>query len=317
MKEKNKEKEYSFVFAVLIAVLCTVLWGSAFPMIKKGYKLFQIRSDDASSMILFAGLRFLTAGIIVFLIGLIIPGQKRDMLLRKKDIIPVSILGLFQTFCQYFLLYIGVAHITGNRSALLSSVSTFASVIMSAIIFRTDKITIKKWLGCMIGLAGLAAANISDVENASFTFIGDGLVILSNISGAAGNVISKKISGGRRSEQISAWQLIIGGGSLTLGGLLTGGSFSQINIYGIGVLFYLAAMAGIAFMLWTMLLFRYPVSRIAVFNLMIPISGTIWSAILLGENILTFSNLLSLLLVCTGIFIVNASFSMSARRCVK
>ena len=33
------------VFAVLLAIFCNVLWGSAFPFIKLGYRLFAIDSS--------------------------------------------------------------------------------------------------------------------------------------------------------------------------------------------------------------------------------------------------------------------------------
>ena len=75
------------------------------------------------------------------------------------------------------------------------------------------------------------------------------------------------------------------------------------------MLLYLAAMAGIAFMLWTMLLFHNDVSRVAVYNLLIPVFGAMWSGIFLGENIFTLINILSLVLVSSGIFIVNISVS--------
>ena len=49
---------------VISAIICTLLWGSAFPGVKIGYKLFGITSGDIPSYILFAGIRFLIAGII-------------------------------------------------------------------------------------------------------------------------------------------------------------------------------------------------------------------------------------------------------------
>lgn len=42
----------------LCALICTALWGSAFPCIKVGYELFEIASSDVAGQILFAGLRF-------------------------------------------------------------------------------------------------------------------------------------------------------------------------------------------------------------------------------------------------------------------
>ena len=34
------------VYAVLLAIFCNVLWGSAFPFIKMGYRLFSIDSGN-------------------------------------------------------------------------------------------------------------------------------------------------------------------------------------------------------------------------------------------------------------------------------
>ena len=42
------------VFAVLLAIFCNVLWGSAFPFIKMGYRLFSIDSSNTASILCFA-----------------------------------------------------------------------------------------------------------------------------------------------------------------------------------------------------------------------------------------------------------------------
>ena len=290
-------------FVTGIAVFCTLLWGTAFPAIKIGYRLFDISSGDTPSILIFAGTRFAIAGLIVLSIGLV--KNPRKILLHKKDIIPVGILGFFQTFLQYLLLYIGLTSVSGTKSSLLTSVAAFGSVILSAIFFKSDKLTVKKILGCLVGISGIVLITFSGGDIGGFTLVGDGLVILSNLSGAFGNIISKKISNERNPVQISGWQLVIGGTALIISGMIFGGKLIFYNIQCVMILLYLAFMAGIAFMLWTMLLFHNNVSKIAVFNLFIPIFGTIWSGIFLNENIFTLTNIISLLLVCSGVFLVN------------
>ena len=290
-------------FVTGIAVFCTLLWGTAFPAIKIGYRLFDISSGDTPSILIFAGARFAIAGLIVLSIGLV--KNPRKILLHKKDIIPVGILGFFQTFLQYLLLYIGLTSVSGTKSSLLTSVAAFGSVILSAIFFKSDKLTVKKILGCLVGISGIVLITFSGGDIGGFTLVGDGLVILSNLSGAFGNIISKKISDNRSPVQISGWQLVIGGTALIISGMIFGGRLIFYNIQCVMILLYLAFMAGIAFMLWTMLLFHNNVSKIAVFNLFIPIFGTMWSGIFLNENIFTLTNIISLLLVCSGVFLVN------------
>ncbi|MDD6489118.1 MAG: DMT family transporter [Clostridia bacterium] len=300
-KDKNKLMTNIF-FVAAIAVFCTLLWGTAFPVIKIGYELFQIETSDIPSKLIFAGERFALAGLIVLFIGLFV--NRKALAIHKKDILPICTLSLFQTFFQYLLLYIGLVNVTGTKSSILTSVATFGSIILSAILFKNDKLSIKKIIGCAVGIIGIVVMNING-DIGGFTFVGDGLVILSNLSGAVGNVVSKKISGNRNPIQISGWQLTFGGSALIIVGAAFGGKLTFYNFNCIICLVYLAAMAGIAFMLWTMLLFFNDVSRVAVFNLLIPVFGTMWSGIFLGENIFTLSNMLSLLLVCSGIFLVN------------
>ena len=285
------------------ALFCTILWGTAFPAIKIGYRLFEISNTDTPSILIFAGARFALAGIIVLSIGFM--RNPKVMLLHKKDILPVGILGFFQTFMQYLLLYIGLLKVSGTKSSLLTSVAAFGSVILSAIFFKSDKLTFRKILGCLVGISGIVVITMSGGSLGGFSLMGDGLVILSNLSGAFGNVISKKISPDRDPVQISGWQLTFGGSALIMTGLIFGGKLTFYNIQCILILLYLAFMAGIAFMLWTMLLFHNPVSKVAVFNLFIPVFGTMWSGLFLGENIFTPINLISLLLVCSGVFLVN------------
>ena len=50
---------------VLLATLCCLLWGSAYPAIKSGYALLAIGRDDTASQLVFAGWRFVLAGVLL------------------------------------------------------------------------------------------------------------------------------------------------------------------------------------------------------------------------------------------------------------
>ena len=51
----------------LLTLICCLLWGSAFPVVKIGYRMFSIASSDVGGQILFAGIRFFLAGVLVIL----------------------------------------------------------------------------------------------------------------------------------------------------------------------------------------------------------------------------------------------------------
>jgi drug/metabolite transporter (DMT)-like permease len=73
----------------------------------------------------------------------------------------------------------------------------------------------------------------------------------------------------------------------------------------VGLLVYLVILSSAAFSLWTTLLKYNRVSMITVFNFMVPIFGTLLSALFLNESFLEWKNALALLLVCLGIWLVT------------
>ena len=63
------------VFAVLLAIFCNVLWGSAFPFIKLGYRLFSIDPANTASIFCFAGVRFMLGSVLVLLGSILLQGH--------------------------------------------------------------------------------------------------------------------------------------------------------------------------------------------------------------------------------------------------
>ena len=65
-----------------LAIICCLLWGSAFPCIKIGYQMFNIPSGAVGSQFLFAGIRFTLAGILTIFFGSIL---SKKILVPKKE----------------------------------------------------------------------------------------------------------------------------------------------------------------------------------------------------------------------------------------
>ena len=95
----------------LLACLCCLLWGSATPAIKIGYEWFGIGAGEVASRILFAGVRFVLAGILTVIFGSIIAGK--ILLPKKTSYGMICKLGLVQTVFQYIFFYMGLAYTTG------------------------------------------------------------------------------------------------------------------------------------------------------------------------------------------------------------
>lgn len=106
-----------------LALVCTFLWGSASPCIKLGYALFNIPSGETWTQILFAGTRFVLAGILTIIIGSIL---NRGALLPTKSSLPSIVkLSIFQTILQYIFFYIGLAHNSGVKASIINGSNTF------------------------------------------------------------------------------------------------------------------------------------------------------------------------------------------------
>ena len=94
---------------------------------------------------------------------------------------------------------------------------------------------------------------------------------------------------------------------------MTGGTLEVHSAAAALVLAYLTLLSSIAFALWSVLLKHNRVSMIAPFNFVVPVAGTVLSAIFLGENILELKYAVALALVCAGIWWVNKPGTTSGK----
>lgn len=294
------------ILVCLIATVCCALWGSAFPFIKIGYKLFEISSEDYSSQILFAGIRFTIAGVLVIIFGSLI--SKKLLCPKRESIKRICMLSLFQTILQYLFFYIGLAHTTGTKSSVINSTSVFFAVLISALLLKQEKLNLQKAVGCIAGFAGTLIVNISDKSpDSRFSLFGEGFILLSSVSYAVSSVLIKQYSQKENTVVLSGYQFLFGGLVMIISGLAMGGKIAEGSINGILLLIYLAFLSAAAYTLWGILLKYNDVSRVAVFGFMTPIFGCIFSAVFLGESPADsgIRTMLALLLVSAGIIIVN------------
>lgn len=286
------------------ATLCCLLWGSSYPAIKSGYELFQIATDDIPSKVVFAGYRFLFAGLILLMFAL---AQRKPIArLTPRQFGQLTLLGLTQTSIQYVFFYVGLAYTTGVKGSIMNATGTFFSVLLAHFIYQNDKLSYNKTIGCILGFAGVMLVNFnSGLMDFHFVWKGDGFVVLAAFILSAATLYGKRISQTVDPTVMTGWQLAIGGLALVVGGYSMGGTLEVHSTAAVAVLGYLTLLSSVAFALWSMLLKVNRVSMIAPFNFVIPVAGTVLSAIFLGENILDIKYAIALVLVCSGIWWVN------------
>ena len=288
-------------FACLAAIFCTLLWGTAFPFIKLGYQAFEVAEGDAGSMLLFAGLRFSLAGLMVLCVLCV--SEKRFVKPEKTDAAPVLLLGAVQTTAQYLFTYVGISFTTGANTSIITACASFITVGLAALFFK-EKITVVKILGCALGFAGVLAINNFGFGGGG-TLFGDVMIFCSTVCAAFGNIIAKKSAGRVDPVRLTAFQLIAGSLVLLAAGLIMGGGLNLAKGNGVLILLWLAFVSAAAFTIWTALLKYHPAGKISVFNLLVPVFGTVLSGVVLREDILRIETFLALALISLGIFLVN------------
>lgn len=290
----------------ILATLCTFLWGSASPCIKLGYALFDIPSSQTWSQVLFAGTRFMIAGFMTIVIGSVL--QKKVLLPTKSSMPAIGVLAMFQTVIQYIFFYMGLAHNSGVKASIINGSNTFLLILITCFIFRQEKMTVRKILGCIIGFAGviLVCLNGGSIDS-NFSFAGEGSLFLCALAYAFSSCFMKIFSKKDNPVMLSGYQFMFGGFIMAILGLALGGRITQVSGKAILMLIYLAMISAVSYSIWGILLKHNPVSKVGIFGFMNPVFGVVLSAWWLHEGTkeLGFKALIALILVCTGIFIVN------------
>lgn len=290
------------VTRTILALLCCALWGSAFPCVKIGYELFHI--EGAGSQILFAGYRFFMAGMFTFLLGCAL--KKRIITMKISSVPYVFGQGLLQTTIQYICFYIGLAHTTGAKGSVINASNTFFSIIAAHFLMKSEKLTARKVIGCLVGFAGIIIINLEPgAWSSGFSWLGEGMVLVCAFSYGMSSVTLKMISDREEPVTITAYQLLFGGAVLIAIGAITGGKVLGFNMQSTLLLLYMSLLSTVAFSIWAELLKYNSVGKVAIFGFSIPIFGVALSAVFLGEQMASVKNLAALVCVSIGIIIIN------------
>lgn len=292
------------LWVTIFALTAAIAWGWAYPLIKLGFSEFAISADMTASKMLFAGIRFCLSGLIVLAIA---GSKKRDFKVRRPiDWWYILLFCMMNTTLHYAFFYFGLSHSEGSRAAILNSLSVFSVVIFACIFFKSDRMTIKKIIGCIVGFAGILSLNLGGAESGKFTWLGDGMIILNALCGASASLLTRGL--GKRVDVFvgTGYSLAIGGALLIIPGLMMGGELPQITLLGITYLLLLIAISTLGFTLYNKLLTCNPVGKVAIYNSLIPVVGAVTSCLCLDETFY-IKYMIAGALAAGGIYIINKS----------
>ena len=238
------------LWVAVFALIAAIAWGWAYPLIKLGMNEFGILPEMTGSKMLFAGIRFFISGLIILAVA---KSMRRPFqVCCPSDWWFILVFSLLNTTLHYAFFYFGLSHNAGARSAILNSMSVFLVVIFACVFFKSDKMTLRKAWGCVVGFIGILALNLGGKSSGHFTFLGDGMIILNALCSAGASLLTRGL--GRRVDVFvgTGYSLSVGGVLLVIPGWLMGGGLPVITLHGMVILLLLIAISTIGFSLYNL-----------------------------------------------------------------
>lgn len=291
----------------LVATICGLLWGSAFPVLKISYAELNMATEDVFAKMVFAGTRFFLAG--AFILIFYRARHRKKIFPELKGFMKhVLFMGIMGTTLQYFFFYNGLARTSGVTSSIMVGMGTFIVALMAHFYYPDDRLTRRKISGLVLGMMGVGAvALMKGPLDFAMQWNGEGFLLIANTVASVAAIYGKELGKRMNILVMTGSQMCMGAAILLAGGLsgLQPGSIQWTGL-GIVLLLYAALLSAIAFGLWYTLLVFNKAGEVSLFKFLIPLFGSLLSAIFLGESF-TLIHGFALILVVMGIWLVNGN----------
>lgn len=283
---------------VVMMIITVIVWAFAFPFIRIGL--------DELSFVNLTIMRFVV--VCVTLLAILLLQPKRFSKLHKKDIIPIFILGFFGVMVYHFGLNYGEQYVSpGAASLIIATIPVF--IVVLAVMFLNEKITLKKFLGIVLSLSGVLIISIWGTQDASIEIeymSGALAVLVAAAMGALYTVAGKKLLSRYSALSLTVYAMLLG--SLGLLPFLSKSLLDEVSAMSargwIAVIFLGICSTVIGYILWYVALKIKTASEVSVYLYAIPVLSTIISYVLFDDKI-TLLFIFGGLLVIVGLVIVN------------
>lgn len=291
--------------ALILGLLTMLCWGSLFPMVKLGYRAFDVDTSSPGSILLFAGLRFFICGLLLILF--VWRRDRRLSLPDRQTLLPVFMIALTAYILHYTCTYLGLANLESSKTAIIKQIGTLFIVCFAFLFRREDRFTLAKLTGGILGFASILVINLDGLR-LHFT-VWDLLVVCASFASVASTIFSKNAYDRCDPLYVTALSQLIGGAILLLIGALAGGRLGRIDLASLCTLAYICLASCVGYGLWNMLLKYHNMSRMSTIKFAETFFSAAFSWIILGEDIFQWQYLLSFILVAAGLIISNRSKS--------
>lgn len=288
---------------LLYSLLVMLLWGLLFPLVKLGYQLFGITSTG--DILAFAGIRFVVCGILITLFALV--RDPRDFKPAKPHLLGVLLSGLFAIILHYGFTYTGLSLTDGSKTAIIKQLGAVFYICFAPLFFPDETLSVRKFAGLALGIGGILAINM--VSGGMAFHIGDLLIIGASFCTVFSNVVSKKVFAHVDPIVSTGLSQLFGGVVLLIAGLAAGGDGTKLIPTGWQAWLVFAGIVAasvVSYCVWFTVVKKEALSKLFIIKFAEPLFASVFSWLLLGENIFRLNYLLAFLLISAGIVVANS-----------
>jgi drug/metabolite transporter (DMT)-like permease len=264
--------------SLIVWLVLSLIWGSTWSFIKTGL-------NDLPP-ITFAGIRFLVAAAVLWLIVL---GRRHSVPGNIRDWSMIAWTGFVAFTLNYGLIFWGEQWITSGLAAILQATIPAFGLVIAHYYLPTERITPAKAAGVVLGVAGVAVIFYDQVTlGGAAALWGSVALILSSICVAYSNVLIKARCRHLDPTIMAAGQMAFGMAPLLLAGAAFEGSpfalrWTRQAIYSLG---YLALIGSVlAFVLYYWLVRKIDVTKAMLISLVTPVIALLIGVFTLDESV--------------------------------
>jgi drug/metabolite transporter (DMT)-like permease len=270
------------MFVAIALAIVYVVWGST-------YLAIRIMVEQMPPL-LSAGIRFLTAGILVAAV-LALRGGLRRLAVTTRELLGCALIGLL-------LPVLGQGMVTvGENGGAPSGITALviAAVPLWVICYRImsgERPGNRTLAGVAVGFGGVAMLIAANGLGGSFPAWTMAVVMLAGLSWAAGSWLQPRLRLPRDPFVVVAYEMLVGGGILTVAGLLSGEEFnpSTYSTRSWAAWTYLVLLGSVvAYSAYVWLLQSAAISLVATYAYVNPLVAVFLGWLILAEPVTTWT----------------------------
>jgi drug/metabolite transporter (DMT)-like permease len=273
-----------------------IVWGSTYLAIRV--------TVETLPPLLAGGARFILAGLVLYSVLLVRRGRAR-MRITRAELAGSAVVGTALLLGGNGLVMVAEQDVSSSLTALLIS-----AVPLWVVLFRYaagEKVAVGTLIGVLVGFVGVGILVMPGGSGGDL--LGALVVVAASFLWATGSILSKKLVLPKDPFLSTAVQMLCGGVSLSVAGLIAGegafdlGGFSADSLLALAYLVVIGSL--LAFTAYVWLLQNAPISKVATYAYVNPVIAIFLGWAILSERITAVVLMGAAIIVASVAFIVS------------